>query len=374
VLPLTGGLVDYGFAPGSTAQDRRARNLFARRANTKLVAPKSLATVRGFAELLRTSGTVTRPIDDALIGAHANSEGWIFIPMFAKQKGGTNFETLEKTLADPAKSIAIDDTVIGYSTGDPIMHSLHFKGCNIGKAPAFLTKFREALGDHVMVTAPKHFHGIYENTAYGTFEYMAYEFQVRNKTYFPNRAAILAAFEGGGFTYLDGTDVPTADWSGWVPAKKVNKSVTTPLSSTLGVTIGKRKTIETERQYRVTPLKFTWSITYSGGPPPKTTADQQAAFEASVGADDGFQSTHDYPWYERLGYADLAEFFAGYTWKHSAPKKTLFTTGTRVEYTVLLPITDAAGDLVFNFHPLSTTPYAPVTNLSETDSDYFEQV
>jgi hypothetical protein len=366
--------VDYGFAPGITAQDGRARRLFARRANTKLIAPKSLATVRGFAGFLLTSGTVTRPIDDALIAAHANSEGWIFIPMFAKQKGGTNFETLEKTLSDPTKSIAIDDTVIGYTAGDPIMHSVHFKGCNIGKAPPFLTKFREALGGNVMVTAPKHFHGIYENTAYGTFEYMAYEFQVRDKTYFPNRAAILAAFDGGGFTYIDGTQVPTTDWPKWVPLKKVSKSVKTPLNPKLGVTIGKRKTIETEREYRVTPLKFWWSIKYSGGAPPATTTARQAAFEASVSGDDGFQSTHDYPWYERLGYADVAAFFAGYTWTHSVKKNTLFTVGTRVEYTILLPITDAAGNLVFNFHPLSTTPYSAITNLNETDSDYFEQV
>jgi len=366
--------VDYGFAPGSTAQDRRARNLFSRRANTTLVATKSLATVRGFANVLLTSGTVTRPIDDALIAAHANSEGWIFIPMFPKQKGGTNFETLEQTLSDPSKSVAIDDAVIGFTTGDPIMHSVHFKGCNIGKAPAFLTKFREALGDNVMVTAPKHFHGIYEHTAFGTFEYMAYEFQVRNKAYFPSRAAILSAFDAGGFTYIDGTAVTTADWSKWVPKKKVSKSVKTPLSPKLGVTIGKRKTIEVEREYRVTPLTFSWSIKYSGGAPPSTKAARQAAFEASVSGDAAFQATHPYPWYERLGYTDVTDFFAGYTWTHDVKKNTLYTTGTRVEYTIVLPITDAAGNLVFNFHPLSTTPYTAITNLNETDSDYFEQV
>jgi hypothetical protein len=366
--------VDYGFAPGSTAQDRRARNLFSRRVNTTLVARKSLGTLRAFANFLLTSATVTRPIDDGLIAAHANSEGWIFIPMFPKQKGGTNFETLEKTLSEATKSVAIDDAVIGFTTGDPITHSVHFKGCNIGKAPAFLTKFREALGGNVKVTAPKHFHGIYEHTAFGTFEYMAYEFQVRNKTYFANRAAVLAAFEAGGFTFIDGTAVPTTDWPKWVPKKRVSKSVKTPLNAALGVTIGKRKTIETEREYRVKPLKFRWSIKYSGGPPPATTASRQAGFEASVSADPHFLSTHDYPWYERLGYADATEFFAGHTWQHSVKKNTLFTTGTRIEYTILLPITDATGNLVFNFHPLSTTPYAAVSNLSETDSDYFEQV
>lgn len=365
--------MDYGFAPGSTAQDRRARNLFTRRTNTALVAPKSLVTVRGFANHLLTSGTVTRPIDDALIAAHANSEGWIFIPMFPKQKGGTNFETLEKALADPTKSIAIDDTVIGHSPGDAITHSVHFKGCNIGKAPPFLAKFREALGDNVMVTAPKHFHGLYEHTAYGTFEYMAYEFSVRNKKDFATRAALLAAFDAEGFTFIDGSAVPTTEWTKWVPAKRFGKSKTIPLSSKLGVAIGKRKTIETERQFRVARLPFSWTITFSGGPPPSTTAARQAAFESSVSGDAAFQSTHPYPFYERLGYASVADFFAGYTWTHDVKKRTLFTAGRRVEYTILLPITDmATGDLVFNFHPISTTPYAAITNLNETDSDYFE--
>ena len=121
--------MDYGFAPGSTAPDKRARHLFARRANTTLVAPNSLATVRGFAQHLLTSRTVTCPIDDALIAAHANSEGWIFIPMFPKQKkGGTNFETLVKTIADATKSIAITDLVIGFTPGDPMTHSAKKKG------------------------------------------------------------------------------------------------------------------------------------------------------------------------------------------------------------------------------------------------------
>jgi hypothetical protein len=331
--------------------------------------------VQAFANHLLTSSTVTRPIDDALIAAHANSEGWIFIPMFPRQKGGTDFETLEKTLSDPSKSVAVDDTAIGFTAGDPIMHSVHFKGCNIGKAPPFLTKFREALGGNMMVTAPKHFHGIYEHTAYGTWEYMAYEFQIRNKTDFPTRAALLAAFDAVGFTFIDGTTVPTGEWAKWVPKKRIGKGAKTPLSVNLGVSIGKRKTIGTEREYRVSRLGFSWSIKYSGGAPPATPAARQAAFEASVGSDAAYQSTHVYPKYERYGYASLADFFAGYNWTHNVKKNVLFTWGKRVEYTILLPITDmTTGDVVFNFHPISTTPYAPIINLDETDSDYFEQV
>jgi len=307
--------VDYGFAPGGTPQDGRARTLFTLRANTKLVSVKKMVTVRGFANHLRTAALVTRPIDDALLGAHANSEGWIFIPMFPGQKGGTNFETLE-------------DTVIGFTTGDAITHSVHFKGCNIGKVPAYLTKFKEALGDHVNVTAPKHFHGLWELKSYGTWEYMAYEFVLRRKKAFAKRSDLITDFDAEGFPHIDGSTVPTADWSKWVP-KKITKTAKFSVTGKLGVTIGKRKTIDAEQQFRVDTTPFTWTITYpNAGSVPTTTAARQAAFEASVTADPVFDPAHDYHWFERLGYASLADFFAGYTWSHSAKKKGLHTWTT----------------------------------------------
>jgi hypothetical protein len=366
--------VDYGFAPGLTPQDGRARNLFARRANTTLVASKALTTVRGFANRLLTSGTVTRPIDDALIGAHASSEGWLKIAMFPGQKGATKYETLEDALATASKSIAIDDTVIGHSPGDPITHNVHFKGCNIGKAPVFLTKFKEALGGNVTVTAPKHFHGLYELDEHGTFEYMSYEFSVQRKSPFATRAALLTALDAAAFTFIDGSAVPTTSWAKWVP-KKIGKTLKWDVTRKLGVTIGKVKTISPKFEFRATKLPFVWEIEFSGGPAPSTTTARQAAFEGSVGGDAAFQSTHAYPWYERTGFATIGDFFAGHTWKHTVKNNTLFTVGSRVEYTVVLPITDmTTGDLVFNFHPLPTKPYAPIINLDETDSTYFESV
>ena len=329
-----GGVVDYGFAPGSTAQDKRARNLFSRRANTTLVAPKSLATVRAFANFLRTSGTVTRPIDDALIGAHASSEGWLLISMFPKQKGATSFETLKEAVDNASKSIAIDDIVIGYSTGDPITHHVHFKGCNIGKARPFLVKFKEALGDHVIVTAPKHFHGLSDYPDYGTFENMAYEFSVQGPAPFATRAELLTALDDQAFKFIGGSGVTTADWDKWVP-KKIDKTIKTPVSIELGVTLGKRKTIEVEREFRVKKLPYNREREYIGGPPPSTPAAQQAAFEASVRADDAFKPAHPYPEYERMGYSTIDEFFAGHTWTYTVKKQTLYTVGIRVKYTVV---------------------------------------
>jgi hypothetical protein len=94
-----------------------------------------------------------------------------------------------------------------------------------------------------------------------------------------------------------------------------------------------------------------------------------------VSAAPEFQSSHDYPWYERLGYTSVADFFAGYTWSHAVKKNVLFTVGRRVEYTVILPITDVTtGNLIFNYHPLASTGHSPIVNLVETDTDFFETV
>lgn len=364
--------MDYGFAPGATPQDERARLLFQRRANTTLVAGTKLVTVRAFAAHLLSSVAVARPIDDALIGAHANSEGRMFIPMFAKQPRVTDYEILEETIATASKSIAIDDTVIGHSPGDPITHSVHFKGCNLGKALPFLTKFREALGGNVTVTAPIHFHGMWEHSDFGIWEYMSYEFQVRNKERFATRAALLAAFDAEAFPYIDTTTIPTADWEKWVP-KDIKKSVKLTVTGKLGVSIGKRKTIPTDLEFRMMPLTYSSTLSYPNpASVPKNTAAQQAIFETTVNADPEFDSNHAYPVYKRVGYETLPLFFAGHTWKHVIVKNKLITTGTRIEYTVLLPIVDmVTGLLVFNFHPLAGKPYVAINNLAESDPLYF---
>jgi hypothetical protein len=369
--------MDYGFAPGVTAQDGRVRTLFARRAGTTVISGKRLLTLKSFVNHLLTSASVTRPIDNALLGAHANSEGQLFMPMFPKQKGPTTFEILEDTLATASHSVAIDDTVIGHTAGDPLVHSVHFKGCNIGKAVPFVTKLKEALGDHVILTAPKHFHGITPAPVQGSFEYMAYEFSVRSPKDFATRALLLAAFDTAGFQYIDGTPVPTADWAPLVP-RRIGKRVESQVTAKLGTSIGKRKTILVPRQFRVDRLPFTYTINYTGGPvPPK--ARWRPDFEAAIATDANFQSSHAFPFYERLGYADATDFIAGYTWTFSRASKTSSTVicrGTRSEYTIVLVITDrTTGDLIFNFHPKGGSGFTALTTaLQESDATFFQTV
>src|SRR5688572_24772675 len=103
--------MNFGFAPGRTGYDQNLRALFTLRANTTLVAPRGLTTVRQFVTHLATAPGIALPIDDALLGTHANSNGHIVTPLYAGQRGASSYDTIEETLDDPNRSIAISDDV-----------------------------------------------------------------------------------------------------------------------------------------------------------------------------------------------------------------------------------------------------------------------
>jgi hypothetical protein len=181
--------MDYGFAPVTDGVTGLLNEMVARRVPPTTM--RTAATVREFIKGLNDDLGI-HPVGDLVVGAHANSEGQLFILLYPSQvdiagrpTSRTEFENLEQTLEASAagllRRIRIDDHTIGFTTPPPT-HFLHFKGCNLGKALPFVTKLKEALGGHVTVTAPKHFQGVVRVTRKGnngSFDYMCYEFQVQ---------------------------------------------------------------------------------------------------------------------------------------------------------------------------------------------------
>ena len=226
---------------------------------------RTASEVRGFIKGLNDD-LALHPAGDLVIGAHANSEGQWFIQLYPNQvnvagqpTGRTEFEnieqTLEQTAAGLARRIRIDDSLIGW-TAPPPTHFVHLKGCNLGKAVPFLTKIKQAFGDHVLVTAPKHFQAVVSVTKKnnsGSFEYMCYEFQVRTAAVpnakgngfhgFETRADLVTALDGAGHVYRGGISVPTADWEKkWVP-KDITKAQSFYMALPLGQTVAGLKQI-----------------------------------------------------------------------------------------------------------------------------------
>lgn len=364
--------MDYAFAPGASRPEGYLRNLFKRRTPaTTLVHRRNLSTVHGFIDHLASSSSITLPIGNILLGSHANSQGLLKLKLFPNQKKVTgkeltDYETLEATLGDPARSIDIPTTI----TQDFV----HIRGCNIGKATPFLTKMRAVMGGQVSITAPLHFDELYDNSLYGTWEYMAYEFVVRNPADFATRADVIAAFQNASpaFRLIHGTPVPPGEWDKWIPGK-VKAGSKVKLHPQLGHTMGKRSTVDAYGEFRVERTTFTWSIKYptaSDVPPP---AQQEQAIRTSIQQGPTFQATHPYPTWVRYGYSTVNDFFAGHTWKYSKKGRTLLARGTRTTYTVVRPI-EVSGNLVVNFFPIAGKGYLPIIELNENDSLFFGKV
>lgn len=378
--------MDYAFAPDSSDPKdpvpAALRTMFSRRANTTLIAGKKVLTVRDFVTELNTLPVTDRPIGNTYIGSHANSEGQMFLPLFPGQADPrkTSYETLEASIGSATKSVRIDDTTIGWTTGAPIDHAVHFKGCNLGQALPYLTKFKEVLGNHVILTAPRHFHGVTPE-AKGSFEYMCYEFSVRAPKDFTNRAALLTALSSAGFKDIHGTAVPAAAFDAVVP-KKIGKTLKEQVRVKLGATAGGTKTILVPQQFRVDRIPLVRKIGFpTAADIPASKADRESELAASLTGDPLFSSSHAFPKYERVGYASLADLIAGYTWTFTTDflKKDgihlLVCTGNRAEYTVVMPVLGATGNLLFNFYPDPASGLSAVTTgVVETDSKLFAQV
>jgi hypothetical protein len=380
--------MDFGFAPDGDEIIKNMRSMFERRASTTLINEKKapgVSTVRQFITHLETNNGITKPVGDLLLGAHANNEGEFQLPMFPKQVGWTNYETLEESLKDAAKSINVD-TVIGFKAGDPITHSVHIKGCNLGQALPFVTKLKEALGGHVTLTVPKLFHGTTPWPAEGVIEYIGYQFAMSRTQIFASRKAAIAEWDNAGFTLIDGNPVTTADWQALIPADP-NTSVWKNVNSKLGTAFGKRTTIRTPRQHRIVPITFgPWTVPIPPGKPvPADKSGQLQALESHLQTKPLFKDTHPYPQFKREGFDRVIEFVSGYDWNCVPVKRTLVCNGRRLLYMVVVAITDPTtvpqgkligdGNLIFNFYPNAKSKFPVSTSaIQVTNKKFFVTV
>jgi hypothetical protein len=109
-----------------------------------------------------------------------------------------------------------------------------------------------------------------------------------------------------------------------------------------------------------------------------TSAQKVAALKAAMLLDTRFKPAHVWPMYKRAGYASMDEFMAGHHWTFPKEGDAPLTIGRRIEYTVLLPITDNTGAnpiLIFNFYPAPGAAQAAITTgLPAADRKFFAEV
>lgn len=364
------------------------------------------ATIAKFFDDLFTDSSVTQPVDDLYIGTHAGSDGFLFVRLFRGQVDVlgdptdiTDYEVLDQAMG-PARPARIMDSLVGYNRATPPApdppptHSVHIKGCNIGRdrflpaagkpAAPFLVRLKQVFGSNVNVTAPKHFHGLLpENNHNGIFEYMEQELIVRTKAVlvggkfrgFASRDELIEAYKAAHLSYHDGTPIPDADWTTLVPRRMVDDRGIS-MSIPLGRTIENLPAVPINKQLRIESERVDWTV---AGPVPTDPVARLAKLRASIAADSRFAATHAWPLYERRGFTDVNSYVAGHHWSFTVNGAgELVCIGRRFDYTIVLPIVDrsvmppAKRPLIFNFYPGVGSPDAPVlTGLVESDNIFF---
>jgi hypothetical protein len=404
--------MDYLFVPGNGRAENLGRQVLARRPNTAVItrppAQNHLAgLLAGLAGLPPSQGNPTpRPIGDILLVAHGLETGEYFLRLSRRLESPADFERADQ--ANAAHAVRLTAPLLTPAGGGPLETiTVRLRGCNIGAARPFVAKLQEAMapaGGAVNMTAPLHFDEFHDIQG-GTLEYLAHKFTVKVNEQFrrpdgrSDRDALLAAFDAASlaFAYLDGTDIPAADWTLWVP-----KEIHTPRRSwkqsfdmdvDLSPPVGAQTRVTIHREYRYESIPFSWDWR-----PPDPGQHQRSARLRQPTADelDLLRNTlplgqvppsgrqlydpgYAWPLHERYGFTDIDDYVDNLEWRVTFDGRTLHFRATRHEYTVMLPVTDPPVPAnppaprnppvlrFYNFFPSRQAPPAAF-NLEETNA------
>ena len=188
--------------------------------------------------------------------------------------------------------------------------------------------------------------------------------------------ALLAAFDAAGFTYLDGTAIPTAAWAGWIPSNVHPPAAQWKQSFNMQIdlnpAVGTQTTVTVHREYRYETIPFSWDW---GAPNPGNRPDQLDVLRNTLpqgAVPPSGKHLYDpaYPWplYERYGFTDIDDMVDHLDWVITYSNGTLHFRATRYEYTVMLPITDPPAPpanpvlRLYNFFPSNAAAGPAVLN------------
>jgi hypothetical protein len=376
--------MDYAFAPGVTGYDSMARQLFLNRPNTQLITGRGLTSVDKFLDHLDNTAGLTLPADDLYLVSHGNAKAWMAIPLdvtqvHRKSTDATTFETAEAAVT--SGSVNIPNGVNHDSGGTLNSMSVNIRGCRIGSAEPFVDKLKEAFGGDSPVTAAKHFHEVYQLGSDGMMEFLFYGFTIVSQTGFTTKADLAQEFDNAALTFHDGTDVPTANWTTWLPTNiKVGHRKAKDIYAQLGTTLGKWQKIGTTIDFRHDQPPFTYKI--SGLSQLPAAADRLQKLHDALDGDAAtpgstFASDHPLPTYVRWSQDSIDDFVNNLNWKFSWDKKNsiMVCVGRQHEYTVLVPVTDppdlTTGKLIYNFYPPAASPLTAIKELKTSDGTLF---
>ena len=376
--------MDYAFVPGSTPPERNLQTFFRRRPNTVLVDNPLFTRVKQFIDFLQNDSSVSRPLDKIFIVSHGNDGGFMSITydfiLLTLERGfepHTTYEVLEY-----ADTHNLTDLLPANIDADT---QISIRGCKIGQAQPFVGKLKLCFGGTVPVSAPKFFDAVVDYTGVGVIESMGYDFSFPKLQAFRGRSSrtdLIAAFHAQNFKFVGGTPVPQTSWNQWLPrdVSPGERTINYRVNFSPALKNAEGKDITSLRLYspggfRANTQRFNYSKEYASVAP-TDRAQQQAALRASLLAQPEFSTTHPFPRWKRYELDSFEAFISGFTWtfSRSKDKKTLIGTGTRIIYTLVIPITTnplTDNNLILNISPEpgNTSPTTP--QLLESNTDLF---
>jgi hypothetical protein len=381
--------MDFAFAPGATSYDRIMRKMYTNRASTTVIKSAGVNSIKDFFNHLSTH--VTTPLANILIGTHGNESGWMNVQLDPAFDAHTTYEALGKAFNPTTRSCQLVDNIINPrpldSNSQPIDPFVFIRGCRIGVMTPFIQKFKDVINGlsttDIGVTAPLFYHVVY-SMAQGVFEGFNYDFHIFQSTSIANKATLVALLDAVGYTDMYGTDITTAKWNAWVPARitrgvdplvrvKLNPSPITRLTSLrAGRYKYQRSNILT---LRMDPSVGTLPTTQATIVPfLKTLMTNQAA---NAGTDPFwlmFRDTHPLPFYKRYEYDSIDDLVDGLEWILNAKSRVF--TGRRYEYYVSPPVinNNANNEMVFNFYASPSGGATSSSMFADDDGNYFNQV
>lgn len=348
---------DYAFSPGNTPYDINMARCLDNRPQTIRLHDLGTNSLEYFLKGLAFDPAITNPIRHLIIASHANPEGHLFIRLSLMAAHTIQYEDLEQAVKD--KILNINSKLLEPrprdSNGQTIPPMMIIRGCRIGQNIPFLTKLKEALGNQIVVNAPKHFHIIARfDRPFGWVEYLAYGFQINHPNQFQNRDRIINGFRAQGFTTIDNQQVPARLWQQWIPRQNLNREGNITFRMRVILPINNRG-FPINATFRIRRRDY---LTRNGSiplaiDPGNINGRRNALRDYLIRNSPSFRHRY-YPEWVRFGYRTVNDFMNGWTWsfEYENTKHLLHYNASRYEYSLILPITNlATNHLYLNFYP-----------------------
>jgi hypothetical protein len=381
--------MDYAYGPGERldAGLQAFADFYGSRANTTLVTTLSgvgLPSLEGLVRHLNDLPNHQKPIDDVFICSHGNESGWLEIRLTSILPFGyVDFDTL---LAVPRlhTRFRLDaGTITAPAAGQPGT-TIRFRSCRIGHAEPFMQLLKNAFGGQARISAAKHFfyYGVGQMNGQDiVYEYLVYSFLLTRRNVrselLSTRPKVVGAFRDAGKRYYNDTDIPSDRWKAWVPLGRPKDGSTRQVRFRLaaGEPLSGFKT-----ELLIERIDVPHAIPFSGTQPNQAIARTRARDHLQTLEE--YQADYPpgrpagvaaYPAYARNGFSTLTEYVDAHQWTLGEVSGHSALIGSRMEYTLKVPIFDPATNLILhNLVPTNQTgPSEPPPGIDEMNAALF---